>query len=662
MRYAGESVTHAEFYRAPTRQRGARQLVTAATLLLLLALMLTPTQTAYGLDFTVTDEASLNAAITAINAGGGGPHSITLGANITLTGATVTINNAAASAITIQGAGFTINGGGVVRIFTIAAGTTVVINNITLTNGFFVGPGGGIFSSGNLTITNSTLANNVATTWGGGIYNNGTLTITDTTFTGNNGNFGGGLFNDDGGNTTIVRSTFSGNTATANGGALINDSPAGLVQVINSTISGNNATTNGGGIMLDGTGTVSLTNSTLANNGAPGGGGGIYAFLGPVTAVNSIVAGSGGGNCVAAGGGSIGSTGPNIDDDGSCPGFTNINPLLGPLANNGGATQTHALLTGSPAIEAGSNAACPATDQRGVARPQDADGDGNAVCDIGAFEFPGVPPAAAAAAAADDDWDDDGILNWLDNCPTSYNPDQMDSDFNGVGDLCQDCPNEILVALNYSPAALPNGGGIYCRKTPEALSFLVPPPPGGYTYAYSPYYDSYHEVFGMDRDGGDFDPVQPIEVCFQRAPAGGNQVIARYRSVPPTWGAVWEMLSTYARGDLICARTEYISEVALLIGPGGQPAPAANPAAPVTPAAPPVVTCTVTTTNIVNFRAAPDPNADRIPSPNRIPFQTVLTATAQSNGWYQVSFLGATGWVSSDFVIAEAACAGLPTP
>ena len=93
------------------------------------------------------------------------------------------------------------------------------------------------------------------------------------------------------------------------------------------------------------------------------------------------------------------SSGHNLDSDGSCglsgPGdLPNTDALLGLLADNGGPTQTHALLAGSPAIDAGDNAACPATDQRGVARPQDGDGDGAAVCDIGAYELGGVPPAS----------------------------------------------------------------------------------------------------------------------------------------------------------------------------------------------------------------------------------------------------------------------------
>ena len=115
-----------------------------------------------------------------------------------------------------------------------------------------------------------------------------------------------------------------------------------------------------------------------------------------LTLQGSIFSGNTGGNC--ANGGTLTSLGYNLADDLSCsltqptdhPG---VNPNLGPLATNGGPTQTHALLNGSPALDAGGTSAngCPATDQRGVARPQ------GAACDIGAYEFrpdplPGTQP------------------------------------------------------------------------------------------------------------------------------------------------------------------------------------------------------------------------------------------------------------------------------
>ncbi len=269
--------------------------------------------------------------------------------------------------------------------------------------------------------------------------------------------------------------------------------------------------------------------------------------------------------------------------------------------------------------------------------------------------------AAPVAPTADEDRDDDGLINSLDNCPDAYNPDQRDSDRNGVGDLCQDCPNGRLISLAYSPAALPNGGGIYCRATPESLGYLTPLPPAGTVYACATPYECYYEVFGIDRGGYDFDPLGPVEVCFAppaTASAAGSLAIARYRSFPPTWQATWELLTTYPRNGLICAQTDRLSEVALLRSDGSI-APGTGMAG--SPAAPSAA-CTVVTTHIVTFRGGPSADTPPIASPDRIPYQTRLTATAQSGGWYRVTYLGIEGWVSGEFVQAEAGCAGLPTP
>jgi uncharacterized repeat protein (TIGR01451 family) len=103
-------------------------------------------------------------------------------------------------------------------------------------------------------------------------------------------------------------------------------------------------------------------------------------------------------NCGRAGGGAIITLGHNLENGSTCmltdPTDIHANPLLGPLANNGGPTDTHALLAGSPAIDAGDSANCPSPDQRGVSRPQ-AEG-----CDIGAFEAVAVADLSIAKAAA----------------------------------------------------------------------------------------------------------------------------------------------------------------------------------------------------------------------------------------------------------------------
>src|SRR5439155_8572297 len=108
--------------------------------------------------------------------------------------------------------------------------------------------------------------------------------------------------------------------------------------------------------------------------------------LGTLSLANTILATTGfDANCV----GSVTSLGHNLDSDGSCAlaaegDLSSVDPKLGALADNGGPTQTQALLAGSPAIDAGTNSGCPSTDQRGQPRPKDGNGDGNVVCDMGA--------------------------------------------------------------------------------------------------------------------------------------------------------------------------------------------------------------------------------------------------------------------------------------
>jgi hypothetical protein len=151
---------------------------------------------------------------------------------------------------------------------------------------------------------------------------------------------------------------------------------------VNSTISGNTATNNIGGIRHYAN-SLSVLNSTIAYNQR----GGVSASA-SLTLKNTIIAyntGSGWNNC--NGSGAVASQGYNLSNDSTCGAWftasgdlNNVDPLLGPLQNNGGSTPTHALPLGSPAVNAGTNAGCPATDQRGVSRPQ------GGRCDIGAFE------------------------------------------------------------------------------------------------------------------------------------------------------------------------------------------------------------------------------------------------------------------------------------
>ncbi|MDR4488210.1 MAG: choice-of-anchor Q domain-containing protein [Nitrospirales bacterium] len=145
--------------------------------------------------------------------------------------------------------------------------------------------------------------------------------------------------------------------------------------MLNSTISGNIATSNGGGIFARSS--VTITNSTIAFNSASSGGGIDKSGGGSVSLKNTILASNTGGNASSA----LTSLGNNIDSDGTAglgDPLDGVNPLLGALADNGGSTQTHALLGGSPAIDAGTSSGAPSVDQRGALR--------DANVDIGAFE------------------------------------------------------------------------------------------------------------------------------------------------------------------------------------------------------------------------------------------------------------------------------------
>ena len=282
--------------------------------------------------------------------------------------------------------------------------------------------GGGIllFDGETMTISNTLIRNNTALDGGGGVYNWGAMQIIDSRIVENvagiaGGTFrcGGGIMNSGGnGGVLLIEGTaINDNSSGQFGGGVCNHGSAAVVDVYDSLIAGNSTTIEGGGYysysnyvtLFENTtfydndsGTrggaiwanrFSLVNVTMSENDAPEGG---NIFVGGnATIINSIVAGNLlGDDCWIEPFGDLNSLGNNIDSDNSCDlngagDMPNTNPLLGPLQNNGGPTETRALQAGSPAINTADNAACPPTDQRGVIRPQ------GPACDIGAYEFDG---------------------------------------------------------------------------------------------------------------------------------------------------------------------------------------------------------------------------------------------------------------------------------
>ena len=279
-------------------------------------------------------------------------------------------------------------GGGIVDLGTAA------LDNCTLSGNAAGDFGGGISNYGTLTVTNCTLSGNTAN-WGGGIHNRGTATLDKCTMDGNSSRGdGGGIYNET--TATLTDCTLSGNSAAANGGGIYNVvSPGGQL------ILGRNSADSGGGIYNRGTlGTTTLTNCTLSGNSASNGGG--ISNGGTLTLRHTIVANSpSGGDCT----GPASDGGHNLQWPGTDCGETHsdrLDPLLDPLANNGGPTQTIALLPGSPAINAGDPEVCANPPVNG-ARPARlcAAGHGHTQCSIGAYEADS--PAAARACVGDCD-------------------------------------------------------------------------------------------------------------------------------------------------------------------------------------------------------------------------------------------------------------------
>jgi hypothetical protein len=274
--------------------------------------------------------------------------------------------------LTISGLGatlVTIDGANSYRPFYVESGAIVTLSGMTVTRGNGDN-GGGIFNNGGaLTVANSTISSNTASgVVAGGIASlSGTLTVTGSTFSGNTASTAGGIFSQSA-IVTVTNSTFSGNTTTNAGAALY--AAGGTATLTNVTISGNTVS-NYAALYVDSDGTLNLKNSIVANTTG------------------------GSGDCGKGGTGTVNAQNSLIESGLGCVNGTNSanktgDPNLGALANNGGTTQTLALLPGSAAINAANDTICAAPsvnnlDQRGFTRPQ------GPHCDIGAYEAPPFP-------------------------------------------------------------------------------------------------------------------------------------------------------------------------------------------------------------------------------------------------------------------------------
>jgi len=330
---------------------------------------------------------------------GGGIYNDGSSGNATLTASDTTVSGNSASG------NYGGTGGGILNDGTLAGNAALTVNTSTV-NGNSAGingTGGGIWNqaspgfsggpgSATVAISNSTLSSNSATSSGGGIYNfgadlsNAILTISNSTLSSNSADNGGGIYHE------------------AFGGLALGPGTATLT-ISNSTLSGNSASMSGGGIFNAAINTrdkarVTITNGTLSGNSAASSGGGIYTSTDNAAVVigqTILKAGSSGQNIV---GGIVTSLGYNLSSD-DASAFLNASgdqngtdPLLGPLQNNGGPTFTHALLNGSPALDAG---APPLDyDQRGPGYSRIVNGR----IDIGAFEMQAAPAPVPVAPTA----------------------------------------------------------------------------------------------------------------------------------------------------------------------------------------------------------------------------------------------------------------------
>ncbi len=339
-----------------------------------------PTKTTDTNDGTCAADCSLREAVTAANRHPGenvillhaGTYTLTSPGGLPVQGDLILLGDGAGRTI--------IDGGAAGGIFTIPAGVTVQLQDVTLRNGRAAGGGGAISNNGALTLLRTTLTGNASVAGAGGAGLGGAI-----------------LSHGTGSSLTIADSTVANNSAQSSGGGI---AAGGTLAFTNVTIAGNRSVSDfGGGVYLFSDARGTIGNATIAGNSAALQGGGLFGestlFIGvPPRVTNSILAGNSAPSrpdCFAGLdsaydliGNGTGCTGPAATNHSTVgTAASPLDPRLGALTDNGGPGPTLALLAGSPAIAAGDpaapgsgNGACEAADQRGALRP---------ACDLGAF-------------------------------------------------------------------------------------------------------------------------------------------------------------------------------------------------------------------------------------------------------------------------------------
>jgi predicted outer membrane repeat protein len=361
--------------------------------------------------------------------------------------------------------------------------------------------GGAVFNYGTLTVNSCFFDINRAKLKGGAIYTAGVMTVNNTTFLNNDvnignepGESGGAIYNT--GTATLSSSTLNTNIASQSGAGIAN---SGTMTITNSTLTGNATTLPGiaSGAAVMNSGSITISYTTITQNYSTTAGA-VFSAPDTIEIHNSIIADNPGGDCSYPGTSAI--LGMNINSDGSCSGMVTADPLLGPLADNGGGTLTHAIPADSPARDAAIGD-CPASDQRGQTRPQ------GTACDLGSYEFVGEEPVAMTSQISGIVYNDinaDGII------------DPGEAPFSGVelvlaSGTCA-APGSTQTALSAGDGSYlfdlsPPTAGTYCLSidplTPPNDTILIPgnftdPPPGKIEFTITDGEDLTDQNFGWD--------------------------------------------------------------------------------------------------------------------------------------------------------------------